>query len=223
MRLAGRGETGADRPPATGEHRPGRAVRGGDIVRPARAARPGGGRSRRVMTFPDWPTCSRSTAAVWPNRVRSTSTSRSRGDRRARGGRAVPAAHAGQVPSSARRRVPGPHSGARAAGGLLSLPALDVFGVGDDDQVIYQHAGADPAFLIDFAVLFPGAVSHPLTVNYRCPVEVVVAAPDAARLQPSAAWPSEIEQGPGADQTAGAVRDRRARTGRRSPARWPMW
>ena len=27
---------------------------------------------------------------------------------------------------------------------LLSLPALDVFGVGDDDQCIYGHAGADP-------------------------------------------------------------------------------
>ena len=56
---------------------------------------------------------------------------------------------------------------------LLSLPALDVFGVGDDDQCIYGHAGADPAFLIDYERLFPGAVPHPLTVNYRCPVEVV--------------------------------------------------
>ncbi len=56
---------------------------------------------------------------------------------------------------------------------LLSAPELDVFGVGDDDQVIYGHAGADPAFLVNFAELFPGAVSHPLTVNYRCPVAVV--------------------------------------------------
>ncbi|MBA3606236.1 MAG: ATP-dependent helicase, partial [Acidimicrobiia bacterium] len=56
---------------------------------------------------------------------------------------------------------------------LLALPALDVFGVGDDDQCIYGHAGADPAFLIDYAGLFPGAVAHPLNVNYRCPVEVV--------------------------------------------------
>jgi DNA helicase-2/ATP-dependent DNA helicase PcrA len=38
---------------------------------------------------------------------------------------------------------------------LLSLPALDVFGVGDDDQCIYGHAGADPAFLIDYERLFP--------------------------------------------------------------------
>jgi DNA helicase-2/ATP-dependent DNA helicase PcrA len=56
---------------------------------------------------------------------------------------------------------------------LLALPALDVFGVGDDDQCIYGHAGADPAFLIDYERLFPGAVPHPLTVNYRCPVAVV--------------------------------------------------
>ncbi len=60
---------------------------------------------------------------------------------------------------------------------LVAGPSLDVFGVGDDDQVIYGHAGADPGFLIDFARRFPGAADHPLTVNYRCPVPVV----DAAR------------------------------------------
>lgn len=60
---------------------------------------------------------------------------------------------------------------------LLASPALDVFGVGDDDQVIYQHGGADPAFLIGYSSLFPGAADHPLEVNYRCPVAVV----DAAR------------------------------------------
>ncbi|MDQ3738838.1 MAG: ATP-dependent DNA helicase UvrD2, partial [Actinomycetota bacterium] len=59
---------------------------------------------------------------------------------------------------------------------LLALPGLDVFGVGDDDQCIYGHAGADPAFLIDYAELFPGAADHPLNVNYRCPTEVVSAA-----------------------------------------------
>ncbi len=56
---------------------------------------------------------------------------------------------------------------------LLAAPGLEVFGVGDDDQVIYGHAGADPAFLIGFDQLFPGAASHPLEVNYRCPVAVV--------------------------------------------------
>jgi DNA helicase-2/ATP-dependent DNA helicase PcrA len=55
---------------------------------------------------------------------------------------------------------------------LLAAPALDVFGVGDDDQVIYGHAGADPAFLIEFGDLFPGADHHALEVNYRCPTAV---------------------------------------------------
>jgi DNA helicase II / ATP-dependent DNA helicase PcrA len=60
---------------------------------------------------------------------------------------------------------------------LLCLPQLDCFGVGDDDQVIYGHAGADPSFLIDFAGLFPGASLHALETNYRCAVPIV----DAAR------------------------------------------
>ena len=44
---------------------------------------------------------------------------------------------------------------------LLALPALDVFGVGDDDQCIYGHAGADPGFLIDYGRLFPARRSTP--------------------------------------------------------------
>ncbi|MGI9022499.1 MAG: ATP-dependent DNA helicase UvrD2 [Acidimicrobiales bacterium] len=56
---------------------------------------------------------------------------------------------------------------------LLAGPAASVFGVGDDDQVIYGYAGADPGFLIDFGRYFPGAASYDLTVNYRCPPAVV--------------------------------------------------
>jgi DNA helicase-2/ATP-dependent DNA helicase PcrA len=59
---------------------------------------------------------------------------------------------------------------------LLSAPVFDCFGVGDDDQVIYGHAGADPRFLIGYERLFPRAGDHPLEVNYRCPPEVVEAA-----------------------------------------------
>jgi DNA helicase-2/ATP-dependent DNA helicase PcrA len=59
---------------------------------------------------------------------------------------------------------------------LLAAPALDVFGVGDDDQVIYGHAGASPRFLTDFEHYFPGAHAHALEVNYRCPPDVVHAA-----------------------------------------------
>jgi DNA helicase-2/ATP-dependent DNA helicase PcrA len=87
---------------------------------------------------------------------------------------------------------------------LLALPALDVFGVGDDDQVIYGHAGADPAFLVDFSCLFPAAADHPLEVNYRCPVAVV----DAARhlLSYNARRVAkEIRPGPAADASADAL------------------
>jgi DNA helicase-2/ATP-dependent DNA helicase PcrA len=59
---------------------------------------------------------------------------------------------------------------------LLASPGMEVFGVGDDDQVIYGYAGADPRFLLDFEGLFPGAGSHALTINYRCPADVVDAA-----------------------------------------------
>lgn len=59
---------------------------------------------------------------------------------------------------------------------LLAAPAYDVFGVGDDDQVIYGYAGADPRFLVDYTRYFPGAASFLLEVNYRCPPDVVEAA-----------------------------------------------
>ncbi len=61
---------------------------------------------------------------------------------------------------------------------LLASPQLDVFGVGDDDQVIYGHAGASPSFLIDFDRLFPGAAHLALEVNHRCPDAVTTAAAD---------------------------------------------
>ncbi|MGH9010102.1 MAG: ATP-dependent helicase, partial [Acidimicrobiia bacterium] len=60
---------------------------------------------------------------------------------------------------------------------LIAGPAADVFGVGDDDQVIYGYAGADPGFLIDYRRYFPGAATYDLQVNYRCPPAIV----DAAR------------------------------------------
>lgn len=59
---------------------------------------------------------------------------------------------------------------------LLSAPGFDCFGVGDDDQVIYGYAGADPAFLLHYDRYFPGAVAHPLEVSYRCPPAVVAGA-----------------------------------------------
>ena len=88
---------------------------------------------------------------------------------------------------------------------LLALPALDVFGVGDDDQVIYGHNSADPAFLIEYAKLFPGAAAHPLTVNYRCPVQVV----DGARTllgYNHRRVTKEINAGPSADPADDGLR-----------------
>jgi DNA helicase II / ATP-dependent DNA helicase PcrA len=59
---------------------------------------------------------------------------------------------------------------------LTAGPSLQVFGVGDDDQTIYSYAGATPDHLVDFQRWFPGAASHALEVNYRCPPSVVDAA-----------------------------------------------
>lgn len=60
---------------------------------------------------------------------------------------------------------------------LLAGPPSQLFGVGDDDQVIYSHAGADPDFLLRFDAYAGGiAQTHALEVNYRCPPEVVTAA-----------------------------------------------
>lgn len=78
---------------------------------------------------------------------------------------------------------------------LLASPQLAVFGVGDDDQVIYGHAGANPSFLIDFDQYFPGATSHTLATNHRCPADVVsktntLLAHNITRI------PKEIQHGP---------------------------
>lgn len=59
---------------------------------------------------------------------------------------------------------------------LLASPGYQVFGVGDDDQVIYGYAGASPAFLVNFSCYFPMAQAYQLQTNYRCPVGVVQAA-----------------------------------------------
>lgn len=67
---------------------------------------------------------------------------------------------------------------------LLATPALDVFGVGDDDQVIYGYSGADPRHLVDFEKWFPGARHHALEVNYRCPPLVVQAASNLLTRNP---------------------------------------
>jgi DNA helicase-2/ATP-dependent DNA helicase PcrA len=88
---------------------------------------------------------------------------------------------------------------------LLAAPQLDVFGVGDDDQVIYGHAGADPAFLIGFGQLFPGAGDHPLEVNYRCPAAVVEGAAELLSYNERRVAKA-VRPGPDASTSVDAVR-----------------
>lgn len=59
---------------------------------------------------------------------------------------------------------------------LLAAPQMDVFVVGDDDQVIYGYDGATPRYLTHFSDYFFGGESYLLSTNYRCPPDVVAAA-----------------------------------------------
>lgn len=56
---------------------------------------------------------------------------------------------------------------------LLSAPGYQVFGVGDDDQVIYGYLGATPDYLIRYKTWFPAASEYALETNYRCHPKVV--------------------------------------------------
>ena len=102
---------------------------------------------------------------------------------------------------------------------LLSAPAYDLYGVGDDDQTIYGFSSASPVWLIDFDRFAPGSGSHPLEVNYRCPPSVVEAAsnllshnrrrvPKQIRARPHRATePGELTVAP-ADNPTAACADR---------------
>ncbi len=87
---------------------------------------------------------------------------------------------------------------------LAAGPAADVFAVGDDDQCIYGHVGADPRFLIDYPRFFPGAAEHALEVNYRCPAPVTAAA-SALLGYNDVRVPKTIRPGPTADTDPGAL------------------
>lgn len=88
---------------------------------------------------------------------------------------------------------------------LLAAPAFSVFGVGDDDQVIYGYAGADPRFLLSFPDMFPGAGAHALTVNWRCPPAVVRAA-DHLLAHNRVRIAKELRAAPDREDRADAVR-----------------
>ncbi|MGH9004923.1 MAG: ATP-dependent helicase, partial [Acidimicrobiia bacterium] len=100
---------------------------------------------------------------------------------------------------------------------LVAGPAADVFGVGDDDQVIYGYAGADPGFLIDFPRYFPGAAAYDLEVNYRCP-EAVVTAAGHLLSHNRRRIAKAIRPGPGASPDAGALQVRLAADTELGPA-----
>ena len=87
---------------------------------------------------------------------------------------------------------------------LAAGPAADVFGVGDDDQCIYGHAGADPRFLIDYPRFFPGADAHALEVSYRCPAPVTAAA-RALLSYNEVRVPKDIRPGPSVVTDPGAL------------------
>ena len=114
---------------------------------------------------------------------------------------------------------------------LLSLPALDVFGVGDDDQVIYRHAGADPAFLIDFADavprrrLAPADRQLPLSGRGRdCGARTCSATTTGG--SPSASKPGRARtrrSGPFGWSSTIRTTGRAVARGRRDRTGWPSW
>jgi DNA helicase-2/ATP-dependent DNA helicase PcrA len=87
---------------------------------------------------------------------------------------------------------------------LLAMPGFDVFGVGDDDQTIYDHAGADPRFLVDYGDYFPGAGEAALEVNYRCAKAIVAGAATLLGYN-RVRVPKTIRAAPGADPAPGAL------------------
>ncbi len=91
---------------------------------------------------------------------------------------------------------------------LLSMPGLDVFGVGDDDQVLYGYMGATPRFLIDFGRWFPGGGAHPLEVNHRCPAAVTSAAGSLLQRN-KVRVPKAIRPGPSVEADPACLQVRR--------------
>lgn len=56
---------------------------------------------------------------------------------------------------------------------LLAGDAANLFVVGDDDQSIYRFRGSKPELMLNFPKDYPSAQLISLSVNYRCPKEVV--------------------------------------------------
>lgn len=56
---------------------------------------------------------------------------------------------------------------------LLSGDRANLFVVGDDDQSIYRFRGSKPELMLNFPQDYPGAEVIKLSVNYRCPKQVI--------------------------------------------------
>ena len=56
---------------------------------------------------------------------------------------------------------------------LLAGDAANLFVVGDDDQSIYRFRGSRPELMLNFPKDYPSADVIRLSVNYRCPKEVI--------------------------------------------------
>lgn len=56
---------------------------------------------------------------------------------------------------------------------LLCGAAANLFVVGDDDQSIYRFRGSKPELMLNFPKDFPNTQVISLSINYRCPKEVV--------------------------------------------------
>lgn len=56
---------------------------------------------------------------------------------------------------------------------MLAGGQANLFVVGDDDQSIYRFRGSDPQLMLNFPKDYPSAQIIRLSVNYRCPKEVV--------------------------------------------------
>lgn len=56
---------------------------------------------------------------------------------------------------------------------LLSAESANLFVVGDDDQSIYRFRGSRPELMLNFPKDYPSARVINLSINYRCPREVI--------------------------------------------------
>lgn len=45
--------------------------------------------------------------------------------------------------------------------------------IGDEDQCIYEFRGSNPSYITQFGNMIPSAKTHLLTVNFRCPQEIL--------------------------------------------------